>query len=145
MRRIALLFVTGVIIAVAVASGSTAGGMPKTWSTSLTAAQEIPKQVVKNTAARGSFRATLNGTKLKFTLTFSGLTGPATMAHIHLGAKGKSGPILVALCTPCTSPVSRTVTADAKVQKDYANHLLYVNVHTAKNPNGEIRGQLNSS
>jgi hypothetical protein len=134
---------TATVICVTGASGALATGAATNWSTKLSAAQEIPKQAVKDTAAHGSFTATLTGTKLKFTLTFSRLTGPATMAHIHLGAKGKSGPILVTLCTPCSSPVTKTVTASAKLQKDYAKHLLYVNVHTAKNPNGEIRGQLN--
>jgi CHRD domain len=144
MRRVGSLLGCVVLLAAIIAAGSIAGAMPKTWSTTLSAAQEIPKQAVTNTAAHGTFKATLTGTKLKFTLTFSGLTGPATMAHIHLGAKGKSGPILITLCTPCKSPVSKTVTADATVQKDYAKHLLYVNVHTKKNPNGEIRGQLNA-
>jgi hypothetical protein len=144
MTKCVLILTAALVFAGLIGAAGSAQVTPKVvWSTKLTATQEIPKQVVKNTAAHGSFQAALSGTKLKFTLTFSGLTGPATMAHIHLGAQGKSGPILVTLCTPCTSPVSKTVTANAAVQKDYAKHLLYVNVHTAKNPNGEIRGQLN--
>jgi hypothetical protein len=141
MKRFLVLSSLAVLVAFVVSSGSSAMG-GSTWKTQLNAAQEIPKQVVKNTAAHGTFTGTLTGTSLKFTLTFAGLTGPATAAHIHLGAKGVSGNVLVPLCTPCKSPVKGTVTVSAAVAKDFAKHLLYVNVHTAKNPAGEIRGQL---
>jgi hypothetical protein len=133
------LLVVGAALSLSAASFAMA---PAMWGAKLSAAQEIPKQVVKNTKANGSFTATLTGTKLKFTLTFADLTGPATAAHIHLGAMGQSGNVLIPLCTPCKSPVTGTVTVSAAVKKDFAKHLLYVNVHTTKNPNGEIRGQL---
>ena len=133
---------------------SLAGGQSTSWSAKLTVAQEVPKQAVKNTAASGSFAGTLTGDSLAFTLTFTKLTGSPTMAHFHLGAKGVSGPVLIWLCGmgspdsqlvaahPCKSPVTGTVTLTAALQKDFTKGLLYVNVHTAKNPNGEIRGQL---
>ena len=70
------------------------------------------------------------------------LAGPVAAAHIHLGAMGKAGNVLVPLCGPCKNGVSGTVTVSAAVKSAFAKHLLYVNVHTAKNPNGEIRGQL---
>ena len=123
-------------------SGSSFAANGVSWKAALSAAQEIPKQVVKNTAGQGTFTGNLSGSKLKFKLAFSGLTGPATAAHIHLGGMGKAGNVLVPLCAPCKSPVTGTVTVSAAVQKDFSKHLLYVNVHTAKNPNGEIRGQL---
>jgi len=53
-----------------------------------------------------------------------------------------SGGVVVPLCGPCTSPVTGTVTVSAVSATRLKKHLLYVNVHTAKNPNGEIRGQL---
>jgi len=145
MRRLVwpLLFAAG--IGLALAAVSLAGSQSTGWSAKLTAAQEIPKQVVKNSAANGLFTATLSGTKLKFKLTFAKLSGPATAAHIHLGAMGVSGNVVVPLCAPCKSPVTGTVTVSAALQKDFAKHLLYVNVHTAKNPNGEIRGQLTTA
>jgi len=108
----------------------------------LTAAAEVPAQVVKDTKAKGSFTGDLAGKKLTWRLTFSGLTGPATAAHIHMGAAGKSGPVVVALCGPCKSGAKGTATLTASVLKALKKHLLYVNVHTGKNPNGEIRGQL---
>jgi CHRD domain len=112
------------------------------WSAKLTAAQEVPKQVVKMPGAHGSFTAALHGKKLAWKLTFAGLSGPATAAHIHMAAMGKSGNVVVPLCTPCKSPVSGTATLTSAVINAFGKHLLYVNVHTKKNPAGEIRGQL---
>jgi hypothetical protein len=102
----------------------------------------VPKQTVRDTAAHGLFQGPLNGHKLKWRLTFAKLTGPAVQAHIHKGAKGKPGGIVVALCAPCKNGQTGTSTISSALMKDFSKHLLYVNVHTAKNPNGEIRGQL---
>jgi uncharacterized cupredoxin-like copper-binding protein len=150
MRTLGAAIVVAALVAVGVSAVSMASSSSTpVWKATLNATQEIPKQVVKDATATGTFSGTLTGTKLKFTLTFSKLTGAATAAHIHLGATGKSGDVLVPLCggSPlCKSPVARTVTVTktmaAMLVKDYPKHLLYVNVHTAKNPNGEIRGQL---
>jgi len=91
---------------------------------------------------KGTFTGDIASGKLKFTLKFSGLTGPATAAHIHMGAVGKAGPVVLPLCGPCTSPVKGNVRISAAVIKAIRKGAAYVNVHTAKYPNGEIRGQL---
>jgi hypothetical protein len=90
----------------------------------------------------GTFTATLTGAKLSWHLSFKGLTGPATAAHIHLGPAGKSGNVLVPLCTPCKATEMGTVTLNAMQRRDVSKLATYVNVHTAKFPNGEIRGQV---
>jgi hypothetical protein len=108
----------------------------------LNAMQEVPAQVVKDTKAKGKFTGTLAGSKLTWKLTFSGLTGPATAAHIHLGAMGKAGNVAIPLCAPCKTGVHGKTTLSAALKKALKHHKLYVNVHTAKNPNGETRGQL---
>ena len=131
-----------VLATLALTAVSFAAARSTVWSAKLTAASEVPKQVVKNTAGTGAFIGTLTGTTLKFKLTFSKLTGPATAAHIHIGAVGRSGNVALALCTPCKSPATGTLTITSALKTDVAKHLLYVNVHTMKNPNGEIRGQL---
>ena len=141
MKKAALLAV-GLLAALVVTAVAMSAPKSTMWGAKLTAAQEIPKQVVKDAKAKGNFTATLTGKKLKWTLTFSGLTGPATAAHIHLGAMGKSGNVVVPLCGPCKSGQSGIATLNASVLKAAGKHLLYVNVHTAKNPAGEIRGQL---
>jgi hypothetical protein len=111
-------------------------------SATLNAGQEIPKQVVKNQAGHGTFTGTLVGTKLTWKLTFAKLSGPAAAAHIHTGAMGKAGGVVVALCGPCTSGMTGTATVSASLLSTIKKHGTYVNVHTAKNPNGEIRGQV---
>jgi hypothetical protein len=91
---------------------------------------------------KGTFTGTITGGKLKFTLKFSHLTGAATAAHIHMGAKGVSGPVVVPLCGPCKTTVTGTASVSAAVLSAIKKGKAYVNVHTAKYPAGEIRGQL---
>lgn len=144
MKKLGSVLVAGalaMLVFAAVSSARSSSGMYHL-SATLNAGQEVPKQVVKNQAAHGSFTATLSGTHLVWKLTFAKLTGPATAAHIHLGAMGKSGNVVVPLCTPCKSGMKGTATISASLLKTIKKHGTYVNVHTAKNPNGEIRGQL---
>ena len=118
---------------------------PKKFSAALNVGQEVG--VVKSTkqGASGHFTATLNGTTLTYTLTFRQLSGPASAAHIHGPAARKvNAGVLVPLCTPCTSPVHGTVTLTQSQISDMTAGKTYVNVHTAKNPGGEIRGQINA-
>ena len=142
MRKLVTLLAATCICALALAALALAAPQKTVWTAALSSGQEVPKQVVKTTAAHGLFKGALSGTTLKWKLTFSKLSGPATAAHIHMAAKGKSGNIVVPLCTPCTSGVTGTATITADLQTAFKKHLLYVNVHTAKNPAGEIRGQL---
>ncbi len=111
-------------------------------SATLNAGQEVPKQKVKDQAAHGTFTGTLTGTKLTWKLTFAKTTGPVGAAHIHLGAMGKAGGVAVALCGPCTSGMTGTAVVSAALLAKMQKHGTYVNVHTAKNPDGEIRGQV---
>jgi hypothetical protein len=96
--------------------------------------------------ASGRFTATgveKNG-KETFTwrLTFSGLSGKAIAAHIHLAPVGKPGPIRIPLCGPCTSGAHGTAVIGLALEKALEAGKTYVNVHTVKNPAGEIRGQV---
>jgi hypothetical protein len=113
-------------------------------SAALTAKAEVPAQVFKNAKGSGSFTGTLTGRKLVWKLTFAHLSGPAIAAHIHLAKKGKAGNVVVPLCAnaTCKSGVHGSATLTAVVLKALTTGGTYVNVHTAKNPNGEIRGQV---
>lgn len=109
----------------------------------LTAKKEIPKPV-GSPKGTGSFTGTIGAKRvLHWKLTFKGLTGAAAGAHIHIGKVGKAGPVAVVLCgTVCKSPVSGKATLTAAQQKAIKTGGAYVNVHTTKNPGGEIRGQI---
>jgi hypothetical protein len=98
--------------------------------------------VSAGTITGGLTSATLTGTKLTWKLTFSHLSGSAVAAHIHSGAMRKAGPVIVPLCGPCKSGASGSAKVSAAVAKALQSGGTYVNVHTSKNPNGEIRGQL---
>ena len=144
MRKLVSILALGALSALAFASVSAARPAAAHFrlTATLNAGQEIPKQVVKNQAAHGTFTGALTGTTLKWKLTFAKLTGSATAAHIHLGGMGKAGNVIVPLCNPCTSGMTGTATISGSLLKTIQKHGTYVNVHTAKNPNGEIRGQL---
>jgi hypothetical protein len=142
VRKLIALVIAGTVCALTLAALSLAAAHSTVWTAALSSGQEVPKQVVKDAAAHGLFKGTLSGNKLKWKLTFAKLTGPAAAAHIHMAAKGKSGAVVIPLCGPCKSGVTGTATISSAVLAAFKKHLLYVNVHTAKNPNGEIRGQL---
>ena len=128
----------------------------------LDARQVAGGQEIKVPNAAGLFTATLTGTKLSWTLTYRGLSGPALGAHIHIAKPGASHwePV-IGLCgflgdpgqpATCRSGVHGTATVHggtlyqisaSKVMQAILNGSAYVNVHTTKNYNwGEIRGQI---
>jgi hypothetical protein len=137
----------GLAAGVLVVAGLAAGASTHKVSATLTVKQEVPKQVVKAPNATGGFSGSYvehgKTATLKWKLTYSRLSGPATAAHIHLGARGVAGNVIVPLCAAnChsgmtgKSPITSKIIAQMKAGKTY------VNVHTAKNQAGEIRGQV---
>ncbi|WP_407155582.1 CHRD domain-containing protein [Bradyrhizobium sp. STM 3557] len=81
--------------------------------------------------------------KLSWKLTYSGLTGPATAAHFHGPAEpGKNAGVAVAIPNATSSPAEGSATLTDAQAADLEAGKYYVNVHTAANPAGEIRGQV---
>ena len=81
--------------------------------------------------------------KLSWKLSYSGLTGPATAAHFHGPAEpGKNASVAVAIPNATTSPTEGSATLTDAQAADLMAGKYYVNVHTAANPGGEIRGQV---
>ena len=140
----ALVCISSVLVLASFATASHAKQpAAKKFSAALNVGQEVmPHPTGTKVGASGKFTATVTGTTLKWTLTFAHLSGSATASHIHGGVRGKAGGVLVPLCGPCTSPASGTATVTAAQLADMVAGKDYVNVHTAKNPNGEIRGQI---
>lgn len=81
--------------------------------------------------------------KLSWKLTYSGLSGPATAAHFHgPGEVGKNAGVQVPIPNAATSPAEGSATLTDAQAADLMAGKYYVNVHTAANPDGEIRGQV---
>jgi hypothetical protein len=81
--------------------------------------------------------------KLSWKLTYSGLSGPATAAHFHGPAEaGKNAGVAVAIPNANSSPAEGSATLTDAQAADLTAGKYYVNVHTAANPGGEIRGQV---
>ena len=116
------------------------------WKATLTTGAETPKPTGVKAGAGGTFDVTVTesgGTyTAKWKLSFKSLTGKAVAAHIHKGKTGKAGPVVVPLCGPCTSGKGGAAKVSEAVVKAMKAGLAYVNVHTAKNAAGEIRGQV---
>ena len=82
--------------------------------------------------------------QVSYRVEFSGLSGPAAAAHIHCGAAaGANAGVAVPLggANP-TSPITGQATMTDAQMADLQAGKCYVNVHTAANKGGEIRGQL---
>jgi hypothetical protein len=81
--------------------------------------------------------------KLSWKVTYSGLSGPATAAHFHGPAEaGKNSGVAVAIPNATSSPVEGSATLTDAQAADLVAGKYYVNIHTAANPGGEIRGQV---
>jgi hypothetical protein len=81
--------------------------------------------------------------KLTWKLTYSGLSGPATGAHFHGPAEaGKNAGVKVAIPNATASPAEGSAILTDEQAADLTAGKYYINVHTAANPGGEIRGQV---
>lgn len=118
-----------------------AAGGNATYRAALTGGSEVPATQSKGT---GEVTATFDpATKhLSWTGNYSGLTGPVTAAHFHGPAKaGENAGVLVPV-TATSSPFSGEATLDDAKAADLEAGRLYFNLHTAANPKGELRGQV---
>jgi CHRD domain len=139
-KVIAKLILAGAALALSACS-SMPDWMPGSGATkvNLSGAEEVPPLSVPGSGS-GSFRVADDGT-ITGSVTTKDVQG--TMAHIHRGAKGTNGPVIVPLDKKGDTysvPAGRKLTpeqiADLKAGR------LYVNVHTERNKGGEVRGQL---
>jgi hypothetical protein len=131
------------VLALAVLAGC--GMMPgsgggKTVNVTLSGTEEVPPASTAGSGS-GSFTVGADGS-VSGSVRTSGVAG--TMAHIHRGAKGQNGPVIIPLQK---SGDTYSAPAGAKLteaqRQDFRAGNLYVNVHSDRYKGGEVRGQLN--
>ena len=144
------------VLALGCGSGSSLGGLDveQSYNIALTSAAEIPAPTP--TAASGTAQIVVFPGSIDFQLSATSMTG-ITMAHIHNGATGVAGPVVVTLFQPgaptgaingiFASGTLNAANLPAGVTMESLKTLLlsgnaYVNVHTTANQSGEIRGQI---
>jgi hypothetical protein len=132
----------GGIAAIAMLTASASFAEEMKMKADLSATQEVPP-----TQSQGKGNAEVNfdsaSKKLSWTVTYSGLTGPATAAHFHGPAEaGKNAGVAVPIPNQANSPVTGSATLTDAQAADLTAGKYYVNIHTAANPGGEIRGQV---
>jgi hypothetical protein len=108
----------------------------------LTATSEVPATA---SSGIGMAALSLEGSNLTYYVTFSGLTGPATAAHIHAAATTTtSAGVMIGFSPPAATSgtFSGKLTMTADQITNMVNGLCYINIHTPANGGGEIRGQI---
>jgi CHRD domain len=141
MRQLLVIAASMVLASCAAYQDRAPAWMPGSGAVSvkLTGDEEVPPVKVSGSGS-GTIRVASDGT-VSGSVTTTGVEG--TMAHIHQGAKGQNGPVIIPLTkngdTYTVPPGTKLNDAQMKAFKE-GN--LYVNVHTARNKGGEVRGQL---
>ena len=125
----------------------------------LSGGAEVPPNASTATGT-ATFVYTTATNSLSYDVTFSGLSAPATMSHIHFGLPGTTGPVILPFTSPGPLPVTSGSFAGTLTSADLIpnaaaginnfadaiaaiqNHQTYINIHTSNFPGGEIRGQI---
>jgi hypothetical protein len=169
-RTAVVVLLAGAVAVLSVASYATADSGKTNFDETLIGYLEVP---AVSTEAGGSFQASLEDDALTYRLTYSGLEGSVTQAHIHFGQRSVNGGISIWLCSNLASPptpagtpacpapggtVTRTVgpsdvvgPAGQGIAAGEFDEIVeaiqagraYANVHSSLFPGGEIRAQLN--
>ena len=111
-----------------------------TMNVSLSGSNEVPPNA---STAVGMARIDLSGMTLKWTVTYSGTTGPVTAGHFHGPAPaGANAGVVLPFTGSMASPIEGSATLTQAQVDQLKAGLWYVNLHTAAHPGGELRGQV---
>jgi hypothetical protein len=125
--------------------------LPITYTIDMKAAMETPPNDGKGS---GHAKLVVGKDKMRYEIDVSDLSGPATMAHIHIGKIGMSGPPIITFAVKAAASgkiADGTIDLSAGMAKGVSadslmvllnNGSAYINVHTAAHGGGEIRGQI---
>lgn len=108
----------------------------------LTANSEVPATTSKG---KGTLKGEVDNktSTLTWTINYSDLSGPVIGAHFHGPAvEGKNADVAVPIIGNLANPISGTANLTATQMQGLLDGKWYVNLHTAANPDGEIRGQI---
>src|SRR6516164_8413622 len=133
------VFVVTMIFFAALAS--IAAAETTAFTADLKASSEVPPT---ESNAKGKAEVTYDGSTktLRWAISYWGLTGSATAAHFHGPAtEGENAGVMITI-SPLPSPMKGAAILTEDQSKALLNGNMYINVHTAKYPDGEIRGQL---
>ncbi len=138
--RLASLLLAAVPLAGCATLANTVG---ESYQTGLTGAQEVPGPGDPDGTGTAKVTADATTNQVCFDLTAQAVDRP-TAAHLHRGAFGVAGPVVV----PFDAPANGASSGCVSVEKTLAAAVIanpadfYVNIHNAAYPNGAIRGQL---
>lgn len=159
-RLLALLGLS-TLIACATEKAATEKAAPapqtRTFTVSLTTGAEVPPCASAGANASGMANITVasDDSSISVTVSYTGLSGEPTAAHLHAGSASASGPVVLPFSGSLATPFSKTFTAADYVAApgappDFSSFVIalkaggaaYVNVHTAACKPGEIRGEI---
>ena len=106
----------------------------------MSGAKEVPANTTTGSGL-GSFVLNYANDKVEYKVLVTGLTGPITNAHFHYGDATRSGPVAYGLSYSGNTLTGTVDVSSAFVDSLFSNKV-YINVHTAANPAGEIRSQV---
>jgi hypothetical protein len=150
-RRLLLSLALAALVALALAGAASAARLDvadhggRTFSTELTGAAEVPGPGDPDGSGTATITVNPGQEEVCWELLVTNITLPATGAHIHIGAAGVAGDVVVTLTPPDATGFSSGCTT---VERELALDILknpenyYVNVHTTDFEAGAIRGQL---
>ena len=115
------------------------------FSTELSGQSQVPAVDTKGSGT-ADFRYNAGTHKLSWSISYKDLSSDVVGAHIHSGAAGANGKVLVSLTKKGSMENPSPIKGSATLTEDQAKELMsgntYVNVHTKDHGSGEIRGQI---
>ena len=139
VRRIAIasIFAAGALVIAGCGMMDKAQGV---MTVPLSGQNEVPPNA---SGGSGTGKVELDGNVIKWNVTYSGTTGPVTAGHFHGPAQpGANAGVVVPFAGPLASPIVGSATLTPAQVDQVKSGLWYINLHTAANPGGELRGQV---
>lgn len=127
---------------------TSASGENMSWGVTLSGSNEVPGPGDEDGTGTAAVTVDMANGQVCYDLNVQNLAFPAAAAHIHRGAAGESGPVVVPfdMAPDASGAAASCVKVEADLLSEIAQNPagFYVNVHTSEFPDGAIRGQISS-